>query len=108
MSGDFEAHFAAEFARSLGRFDWWNVRAEHTPFQWQAQVALYSSQPWGERRADLRAAIGTANLVAAQMTAENATPEWFSDTVQALTNYLRQNEDEPDYEALAKIRRTDG
>jgi len=42
------------------------------------------------------------------MTAENATPEWFSETVPALTNYLRQSEDEPDYEALAKIRRTDG
>ncbi len=69
---------------------------------------MYVAAPWGERRADLRNAISTANLLAAQMTAENATPEWFSETVQALTNYLRQNEDEPDYEALAKIRRTDG
>jgi len=84
------------------------VRAEHTPFQWQTQVALYSGQPWGERRADLRHAIGVANLLAAQMTAENATPEWFSDTVQALTNYMKPGEDEPHYEALALIRQNDG
>lgn len=56
----------------------------------------------------MRHAIGVANLLAAQMTAENATPEWFSDTVQALTNYMKPSEDEPHYEALALIRQNDG
>lgn len=72
---DFEAKFAAELARSLGRFDWWNLREEHTPFQWQVQLAMYVASPFGERRADLRQAISTANLMACQMTAENATSE---------------------------------
>lgn len=69
---------------------------------------MYSVAPWGERRADLRNAIGTANLLAAQMTAENASPEWFSDTVQALADYLTPGDDQPNYEALALVRGNDG
>ena len=46
--------------------------------------------------------------MACQMTAENATSEWFSDTVQALTDYLPTGDDGPDYRALAAIRKTDG
>ena len=69
---------------------------------------MYVASPFGERRADLRQAISTANLMACQMTAENATSEWFSDTVQALTDYLPTGDDGPDYRALAAIRANNG
>jgi hypothetical protein len=42
------------------------------------------------------------------MTAENASPEWFSDTVQALADYLTPGDDQPNYEALALVRGNDG
>ena len=39
---------------------------------------------------------------------ENASPEWFSDTVQALADYLTPGDDQPNYEALALVRGNDG
>lgn len=84
------------------------MRDEHTPFQWQVQIALYIAAPYGERRADLRQAVSTANLMACQMSAENATAEWFSDTVHALTDYLPTGDDGPDYQALKMIGTNNG
>jgi hypothetical protein len=69
---------------------------------------MYEAAPWGERRADLRQAISTANLMACQMSAENATPEWFSETVVALCDYMPTGDDGPDYRALAKVSGSDG
>lgn len=69
---------------------------------------MYVAAPWGERRADLRNAISTANLMACQMSAENATSEWFVDTVHALADYLPTGDDGPDYKALQMIGGNDG
>ena len=84
------------------------MRDEHTPFEWQTQLALYVVAPYGERRADLRQAISTANLMACQMSAENATAEWFTDTVVALCDYLPTADDGPDYQALNMIGKSNG
>lgn len=62
---DSEARFAAKLARSVGRLDWWNVRDEHSPYEWALQKALFAVEPWGEDRADLRAAVNTQQIVAA-------------------------------------------
>jgi hypothetical protein len=46
--------------------------------------------------------------MACQMSAENATAEWFSDTVHALTDYLPTGDDGPDYQALKMIGTNNG
>jgi hypothetical protein len=97
-------------ARSLGRFDWWNLRDEHTPFQWQAQLAMYFASPWGERRADLRQAISTANLMMMQCSAEGRTQDQFSEIIRGLTEYLpgSNTEETADLEALKLMRASNG
>lgn len=104
---DEEARFAADLARSCGRFDWWNIKNEHTPFEWACQLAMYQVNPFGERRADIRAAINTTNQIIA------SSPSKLSrDDIQALfssiRDYLKCNEqtdeDDVDFEALKKVK----
>ncbi len=85
---DGTARFAAMLARSVGRFDWWNVYLEHTDFEWAMQVAMYSAEPWGESRADIRMAKNTAELMAANGL---LTDEGFGEVYQGLANYLECN-----------------
>ena len=100
--------FAAELARSLGRFDWWNVRDEHTPFEWTVQQAMFAAAPWGERRADLRAAIHTANLLMQQAAKESQTADNFQEIVKSLADYAEAGEEGADLQALELMRRTNG
>jgi len=93
-------------SRSLGRHDWWNVRAEHTPHQWALQCALYRVDPFGERRADIRSAFHTAAIVASNQQ-EKLSDEEFGDLIDTLTNYLPahgNDEDKPDMDALARMK----
>jgi hypothetical protein len=46
--------------------------------------------------------------MACQMSAENATAEWFTDTVVALCDYLPTSDDGPDYQALNMIGKSNG
>jgi hypothetical protein len=94
----------------VGRWDWWKLRKEHTPFQWAVQLAMYRVAPYGERRADMRAAVCAANLMAMQ-AAEQIDDEEFSKVVRCLTSYLpsaEDYEDIEDLEALKKLREQKG
>jgi hypothetical protein len=96
-------------ARSVGRLDWWNIKAEHTSYEWAAQIALYQVAPYGDRRADLRTAYNTANTIAAGRT-QQTQPDEFRDMIATLMNYLGcdqrdPNEETPDAAALAMINR---
>lgn len=106
---DPEARFAAEFGRSVNRADWWQLRKEHTPFQWAVQQTLASVQPYGEQRADMRAAMMTANLMAMQSTKPIPDDE-FAAMVDSLRSYLKDEsdyEDVVDIEAARRIARKD-
>lgn len=96
---DRDALLAAELARSVGRLDWWNIKGEHTPFQWSLQHALFACQPWGETRADLRAAVMTANLMLVQSAGEKDDGD-FREMVKNLVGYLK---DAADYQREADI-----
>lgn len=72
---------------AVGRLDWWKIKGEHTPFEWALQIAADSLDPIGEERADLRAAIHTANLMSASLT--SMTNEQFAELVQRLTTYMK-------------------
>lgn len=63
------------------------MRSEHTPFQWASQRALYDVAVWGDRRSDLRVAIQTANLIAAQQ-AEPVPDEEFREMVRSMSSYM--------------------
>lgn len=90
--------------RAIGRFDWWNIKAEHTDYEWIAQLAMYSVCPFGEKRADWRAAFHTTRLVAASSMAKIDESE-LKDMQIALSSYLKCDEatddEEPDMDALA-------
>lgn len=100
-----------ELARSVGRLDWWNVRREHTPYQWLVQRVLYHIHPCGERRADMRAAHNTANLLAAQAK-EPLDGSAFSELVSNLRDYLpafnKSDELEADTDALKVMEAMNG
>jgi hypothetical protein len=72
------------------------------------QQAMMIAAPWGERRADLRAAVNTANLLMQQASSESQTSENFADIVKALADYAEPGEEGADLEALALMRRSDG
>jgi len=67
---------------------------------------MYEVAPFGERRADFRMAVCTANLMQAQSVSE-ITEEDFSEMVSALANYLPTSEvddEEADLQALKAIQ----
>jgi hypothetical protein len=70
---------------------------------------MYEVSAFGERRADIRAAINTANLIAAQMI-EPMTTEMFRNIVKALSSYMPGESDEDDEDdlfdprAMAKLK----
>lgn len=104
---DRDALLAVELARSVGRLDWWNIRGEHTPFQWSLQHAVHAAIPSGEARADLRAAVMTANLMTCQSAAEIDDAD-FRKMVNSLVGYLKSAQDyenEADIEAARRIMR---
>lgn len=84
---DPDARFARKLAASAGRLDWWNVYDEHTPAEWSAQIAQFNSEPWGEDRDDLRAAVMTAALMSMQC-AKPPTDEEFGKWIDDLRSYL--------------------
>ena len=76
-------------------------------YQWAVQKALYEVAPWGERRQDLRTALQTANIIAAQ-SAEKIPDEAFGEMVRTMITYLKceqDPEDTVDMDALARMKR---
>ena len=92
---DDTARFAAKLARSVGRLDFWNVYAEHTPHQWKVQQILYSIEPFGEDRADLRTAVATARLIAMNASEPISDAE-YKQEVDNIRFYLKVNQPKED------------
>jgi hypothetical protein len=65
---------------------------------------MYIAAPWGEKRADLRAAISTANLLMQQASQEHQTTDNFREIVTSLADYAEAGEEGADLEALALMR----
>lgn len=66
---DGDIRLAAKLARAAGLvhpMDWVKVYESHNEYEWRMQIALMQVEPWGEDRADFRAAMNTAMLVEAQ------------------------------------------
>jgi hypothetical protein len=86
--------------------DWWNIKAEHSAWEWAAQLAMYEVAPFGERRSDIRSAFHFANLMAVQAT--NIKDADFRQAVEHLCDYLpcdRDGEDFVDMDALRRMKR---
>ena len=99
--------FAAEFGRSVNRWDFWTLRKEHTPFQWMLQAAIYRVAPYGTARDDMRGAVLSANIMRMHAAGE-ITDDEFRQTVDNLQDYLPgidAYEDKADMDALAEIKR---
>ena len=63
--------------------DWVEVYESHTPYEWLTQQALAVVDPWGDDRADMRAAI---NTIAVRGDGESQ-----SDVMDVLLGYLEIN-----------------
>lgn len=73
-------------ARSVNRLDFWNVADELTPAEMVAWQAEYQLEPWGEARADQRAAVNTSFLVLSQCTKQPDDSQ-INDMMRALQTY---------------------
>lgn len=76
---------------TVGRTDWQNLVAEHTPYELAVLQTYENIEPYGERRADLRMAVQTLNLLQAQAS-KQFTPEQTEKIVAGLVNYLGKDE----------------
>lgn len=96
--------------RAVGRYDWWNIKAEHTAYEWLAQLAMYSVCPFGEKRADWRSAYHTSRIIAASSMAKIEESE-LREMQLALSSYLKCDEEiddeEPDMNALKIMTATE-
>lgn len=91
---DEEARFAFKLARLMNRVgDWWNIKGEHTPYEWAMQQAMFLVEPYGEDRADLRAAHNTIAMCLAQASAM-PSEEVIAEVENALRFYLQCNQPE--------------
>lgn len=88
----------------MNRPDFWKLRKEHTPFQWAVQQAIYQVAPYGEKRADKRAAVCTANQMVMHV-AEKVGDEEFNQAVSSLANYLPKAEDYEDIDDMDALKR---
>jgi hypothetical protein len=78
---------AARLADKAGLFhpmDWWKVYGSHTPHEWALQKARAAVDPWGEDRADFRAALNTLQVVCGLAL---KTPD--QDNLSSVLTYLR-------------------
>ena len=70
---------------------------------------MYEVATYGEKRADLRAAVNTANSIASQMS-EPMSDELFRSIVQAISSYMPGESDDDDDDifdprALAQMKK---
>lgn len=104
MDGD--ARFAARLARAAGLYhprDWVAVYESHTPYEWLIQRCLSVVDPWGDDRADFRAAI---NTLKSTPLGEGEDP---AEVLSDLIDYMKL--DEPDEDLIydpEAIRRMKG
>ena len=86
----------------MNRLDWWNIKAEHTAYEWACQIAMSIACPFGERRKDIREAYHTAHLLASQ-SPQQLTNDEFSTLWDTLSKYLKCHEDAPDPNQTANL-----
>ena len=90
----------------MGRLDWWNIKGEHTPFEWACQLAMYEAAPFGERRADIRAATNTVNAIVASAMVKISSED-ANALFRQVANYLECDQDEEeavDLDALQRMK----
>lgn len=90
---DDQALFLARLARSVGRVDFWNLGEELTPYQLAVWRAIEQVEPWGDERADLRAARNTTCLVSA-MALESMSEQDLARTQRYLAYYLKVHQED--------------
>jgi len=78
----------------VGRWDGWNLKNDHTEFEWIVQQLADIIDPIGEPREDLRNALSTAKLIGA-MNPE-IDDEALSEIAQKLQHYLSHNQPKDD------------
>ena len=86
---DGDIRLAAKLARAAGLvhpMDWVKVYESHNEYEWRMQIALMQVEPWGEDRADYRAAMNTAMMVEAQ--AETHDEGRASGVIHQMRTYL--------------------
>lgn len=86
---DGDIRLAAKLARAAGLIhpmDWVRVFESHNEYEWAMQIALNTVEPWGEDRADFRAAMNTAQLVASQSVSPKQ--EQTQNIINAMRTYL--------------------
>jgi hypothetical protein len=96
---------AARLAREAGGVhpsDWIAVYESHTPLEWMVQLCLSYVDPWGDDRADLRAAFNTVKGM--QITDEAEAQKAFDQ----LRDYVTTDDENDlyDEDALAAVRDT--
>lgn len=75
--------------------DWVRIWESHNEYEWTLQRVLMAIEPWGEARADLRAAVNTAQVVVSNSS--EASSGAVGELVDQLSHYLkihRPNEDD--------------
>lgn len=83
-------------AMALGRHDWEQLLEEMTPRQVAVWQVAEQVQPWGERRADVRAAMNTLLLIQ-EVRAGNGHEvprDTAVEIIKALTTYATEEQDE--------------
>lgn len=70
--------------------DWIRVYESHTEYEWALQQLRARLMPWGEDRADFRAAMNTAAAIASQMVEPDT--EAIGRTIEALRSYLPEGD----------------
>jgi hypothetical protein len=76
------------------------VYEDHTPYEWRLQECLAAVDPWGDDRADLRAAVHTINTM--PLSEGDNVDEIF----ERLRNYVTTDSEDDIYDedALAAVR----
>ena len=86
---DPEAIFAYKLGRLFGRIDWWRLKDEHSPYEWQLQKAMAHVEPSGEDRADWRNAVATSWICASNGVSVS------EDDFDSIRHYLPVNHHTP-------------
>ncbi len=91
---DEDLRLAAKLARAAGLVhpsDWVKVYDSHTPHEWAVQVALAAVDPWGDDRADLRAANNSLHMILSQAFGK-VDQQAIDKLAVALQHYLKVQE----------------
>lgn len=96
---------AMRLGLKCGRWDWWNLQDEHTPYQWSLQRAAYAVEPWDGHRDDIRTALAVIAVIQ-HVGMASVSEQGIDSLFKALVGYLEPQADKvvsPD-EAAAMFR----